>query len=188
MNERGFTVLETLVAIVVTTVALVAFTAHRGASPERRLAARALADALAQTRALAAANGNATSGAATGATLIAEPLASGTGTRLTIYAGRPIAGASPLARDPRVAPESLPVSFALANGAAAGRPFGIFVSSSGYASVAADYTYDSAAPVALAADPGCDDVRGETIAVTDANGTETHPFDCRGARYEADAP
>jgi len=116
---------------------------------------------------------------------VIEPGADASTTRLTVYRSRPIAGTPPLDRDLGFPARSLPVTVTVPGLTRAGQPFSIFVSSSGYASVAANYAYDPSRPQMLANDPGCND-DGLTIAVTDETGTEIHAFACRGARYDAE--
>ena len=184
---RGFTLLETLVAIaIVSLAALAASPLFATRAADRHLAARSLQSALAETRALAEANAATTLAAAGGATLVVEPLLAGSSTRLTVYRSRPISGTSPLERDLGFPSRSVPVSITVPGLTRAGEAFSIFVSSSGYASVAANYAYDPSRPQTLANDPGCND-DGLTITVSDDTGTETHPFACRGARFDADA-
>jgi type II secretory pathway pseudopilin PulG len=186
--ERGFTLIDTLVALAVVGVALVAILGARGAHPpERRIAALALQGALAETRALAGANADLTSRMPTGATLTVVPLASG-GTRLAVFASRPIAGTPPLARDAGFPPLTLPVAITIPGLTLVGQPFTILVSSAGYASIAGNYAYDPARPRSLAADPGCNEADGVTIAIADEASSEVHPFECRGARYDANTP
>jgi prepilin-type N-terminal cleavage/methylation domain-containing protein len=184
--ERGFTVVELLVALAITAAALLGVMALRGGTPpERRTAAIALQGALAETRALAASQANVTGKTPTGATLSVVPVGANA-TRVSIFASRPIAGAPPLAPDTGFAPLTLPVTLAIPGSAPAGTPFAILVSSAGYASVAAGYAYDPARPMPLASDPGCDETHGVTIAIVDAAGTDAHAFECRTAAYDAD--
>ncbi len=186
-SERGFTLLETMVMTAIVGFALLAVAAFSGfGPPQRRIAALALQGALAETRALAEANADATSSTPTGATLTVVPLPDGRTSKLTIYVSRPIAGAPALKTDPGFPPLRVPVRFNVTGLTAIGEPFTILVSSSGYASIAPKYAYDPAHPVALEADPGCDEARGVIIAVSDDVASEAHPFDCREARYEAD--
>jgi type II secretory pathway pseudopilin PulG len=183
--ERGFTLLDTLVALAIASFTLLAVAALHGFQPpEHRVAAMALQGALAETRALAASNAATTTSTPTGATLTVVPLASG-GTRIAVFAARPIAGAAPLVADAGFPPIVLPVAITLPGLTVAGEPFTILVSSSGYASVAPNYGYDPARPRALANDPGCDEARGVTIAIADDSSSETHAFECRGAQYDA---
>jgi len=183
-TERGFTLVETLVTTTIVSLALVAIVTQRGRPPERRIAALALQGALAETRALAASNADTTGLTPSGATLTVIPLPAG-GTRVAIFASRPIAGAPPLRADQNFPAATLPVTMTIPGQTLEGQPFSIFVSSSGYASVAANYAYDAARPKMLASDPGCDEAKGVTIAIVDGTASETHPFDCRGARYDA---
>jgi prepilin-type N-terminal cleavage/methylation domain-containing protein len=184
---RGFTLLETLVVISIVSLAALAAAPLFGVRPaDRHLAARALQSTLAETRALAESNAATPLVPAGGATLVVEPVSGGSTTRLTVYRSRPIAGTPPLVRDLGFPARSLPVTVTIPGLTRVGEAFSIFVSSSGYASVAANYAYDPSRPQTLVTDPGCDD-DGLTMAVADATGTETHPFACRGARYDADA-
>jgi type II secretory pathway pseudopilin PulG len=185
-GQRGFTLIDTIVALSIAGLALLAVATLRGAHPpERRLAAVALQGALAETRALATADADTTVAMPSGATLTAVPL-SGGGTLVSVFASRPIPGAPPLSKDRGFPPLALPVSIAIPGSTVAGQPFAILVSSSGYASIAGNYAYDPARPVALASDPGCDEASGVTIAIADDATSETHAFDCRSAQYEAD--
>lgn len=185
-SQRGFTMIDTIVAIALVGCALVAVTAVHGARPpQRRAAALDLQGALAETRALAASNADGMGTTPTGATLSVTPLA-GRGAQIAVYASRPIAGAPPLTPDPGFPPLTVPVTVSVSGQAQTPAPFTIFVSSSGYASVATDYAYDPAQPRSLAADPGCDEVGGVTISIADDIATETHPFACRGALYDID--
>jgi type II secretory pathway pseudopilin PulG len=183
---RGFTLVKTLVAISLVSLAALAASSLLGThSPDRHLAARTLQSTLAETRALAEANAATTLASAGGATLVVEPLSGVATTRLTVYRSRPIAGTPPLVRDLGFPARSLPVAITVPGLTHAGQPFSVFISSSGYASVAANYAYDPSHPQTLANDPGCND-DGLTIAIADDTGTETHPFACRGARYDVD--
>ncbi|MBD5605140.1 MAG: prepilin-type N-terminal cleavage/methylation domain-containing protein [Candidatus Eremiobacteraeota bacterium] len=181
MSQRGFSLLETIVVVAIVGVVAIA-TAARGPQPPRlRSASLELQAAFAETRALAAANAVAN---ATGATLVVEPLADGRDTRVTVYRGRPIAGAPPLVREEGFASETLPAVVTVADEVPG--PFGIFVSSSGFASVALDYAPDAAPARTFATDPGCPDA-GLTISLTAGALHDARHFSCRDARYDADA-
>ena len=187
-NQRGFTLIDTLVTTSIVGLALLAVTAlHGSRPPQRRAAALALQSALAETRALAASNADVTAAAPTGATLTIAPLPAESGTRLAVFSSRPMVGAPPLVADAGFPPMTVPVTIGIPGQTTAGQPFTIFVSSSGYASIAANYAYDPAQPRALASDPGCDETNGVTISISDAVSTDTHPFSCREARYDVDA-
>jgi len=183
--ERGFSLLEVTVTLAIVSALLLALTAVRGARPpQTHVAALQLQAALAETRALAMANAGLTNAdnSSTGATLSVVPGAHDT--TLTVFRSRPIAGRSAPVRDRGLPPIHVPAQLNVA-GSSPTQPFSIFVSSSGYASVAPGYAYDADVPSTFPSDPGCDETRGVAIVVSIASEVESHPFDCRGATYEA---
>lgn len=180
-RQRGFSLIEALVVVGLMSAVLLGFAASRGArAPEAHVAALGLQAALAEARALAMSNADVSG---SGATLSLEPERGGT--VVSVYESRPIAGKSPPVVDGGFPPEHFAAKMTLAGAASAGQPFSIFVSSSGYASVEANYAYDPAHPVLLAADPGCDEAAGVAITVSDGVRSETHALDCRETQYEA---
>jgi type II secretory pathway pseudopilin PulG len=180
-RQRGFSLIEALVVVGLMSGVLLAVAAMRGTRPPAaHVAALGLQAALAEARSLAMSNADVT---ASGATVSVEPERGGT--VVTVYESRPIAGRTPPELDAGFPPQHYGASMTLGGAAAAGQPFAIFVSSSGYASVAANYAYDSAHPVLLSADPGCDEAAGVAITISDGIRSETHALDCRETQYEA---
>lgn len=163
--------------------AIVVLMSLRGVTlPRTHVAALGLQAAIAETRALAMSNSDV---AGSGAMLSA--VSTPRETVLSVYDSRPIQGARAPLVDSGFPPVHYPVGMTIA-GKTAGQPFSILVSSSGYVSVAAGYAYDPGHPVILASDPGCDEQLGVAITIADGARSETHPLDCREARYEAVSP
>lgn len=180
-RQQGFSLIEALVVVGLMSGALLAVAAMRGTRPpEAHVAALGLQAALVEARSLAMSNADV---ADSGATLSVEPERGGT--VVTVYESRPIAGRSLPEVDGGFPPEHFGASMSLGGATAMSQPFSIFVSSSGYASVAANYAYDPAHPVLLSADPGCDEATGVAITVSDGVRSETHALDCRETQYEA---
>jgi prepilin-type N-terminal cleavage/methylation domain-containing protein len=180
-GQRGFSLVEVLVAVGVVAMSLLALLAVRGTRPpQAHVAALGLQSALAEARVLAASNARADG---SGATVSLVPDGHG-GTTVSVYDARPIAGDAPPVADAGFPPKHYHAAMRLTGGAATLSPLSIFVSSSGYASVAAGYGYDPAHPLLLSADPGCNEAAGVAIAVSDGAASETHPLDCRDTQYD----
>lgn len=179
-HQRGFSLVETLIVVALIAGAILSVGAVRGAQlPQTHVAALGLQAAMAETRALAMSNADFTR---SGATLNVVP--SENGTLVSVYDSRPIEGEQPPTADSGFPAVRYPVTMNV-EGTAPGEPFAILVSSSGYASVALNYSYNPQRPVPLANDPGCDEKNGVAISVSDDTRIETHPLTCREAQYEA---
>jgi len=156
-------------------------------------AAVVLEAALSEARSLAMTTGDTTDLAyPTGATVTVapDPAVAG-GSVIAVYRSRPIVNPSggntfALPPDTGFPEQHVAARFSVqsADGIVSGGAFAILLSTSGYASIAASYTYDANHPTLLASDPGCDDA-GVTIAVDDGSRSETHPFVCRDGAYDA---
>jgi hypothetical protein len=179
-GERGFSFVETLIVVALISGFVVFGVATQGErAPRVHSAAISFESAIQETRALATSNASAQG---SGAMLSVVP--SGAVTIVSIYESRPLVGWPPPEPDGAVPPMHLPVSIALASEAAMPRPFAILISSSGYASIQRDYTYDAARPTTLTGDPGCDDAKNPAITIADGFRKETHPLDCRETQYD----
>lgn len=179
-RQSGFSLVEVLVVVGMVAAVTLSIGALRGMRPpQTRVAALGLQAALSEARSLAMSNGGATR---SGAMLSVVP--AGGESVVSVYDSRPIAGEHPPAPDPAFPPIQYPVVMSIV-GKATGEPFAVFVTSSGYASVAENYAYDPQRPLLLTADPGCDERNGVAISVNDGARTETHPLTCREAQYDA---
>jgi prepilin-type N-terminal cleavage/methylation domain-containing protein len=182
-SQRGFSLVETLVVASLVAAIVLFATSSRGArAPQVHAAAIGFGAALVEARTLAASNASANH---SGATLTVAP--AGNGTIVAVYRSRPVAGWPPLEADTGFPALRFPVTIALSGDVRAPRPFAILVSSSGYASIERDYTYDPARPSVIRTDPGCDESAALTVTVSDGVRSETHPLDCREAQYETSA-
>ena len=179
-RQCGFSLIETLVVVALTAAVTLSIGVFRGMRPpQTHVAALGLQAALAETRSLAMSNGSARR---SGAMLDIEP--AGGETVVSVYDSRPIAGQRPPAPDSGFPPIHYPVVISVV-GDPKGESFAVFVSNSGYASVAKNYAYDPEHPVLLTTDPGCDERSGVAISVSDEARTETHALTCRETQYEA---
>lgn len=179
-SQRGFSLVENCFVLSIVAASIVALLAFRGAAlPKVHVAALGFQAALAETRALAMSRAGKSG---SGAMLSAN--GSSSETVLSIYDARPMEGSRQPSADSGFPPLRYPVAMNVAGKTVAGQPFAIFISSSGYASVAAGYGYDPAHPAMLSTDPGCDERAGVAITIADGVRTETHPLDCREAQYE----
>jgi prepilin-type N-terminal cleavage/methylation domain-containing protein len=194
-RQRGFSLIETLVALAIGSVCLLATAATFGTRPSRaHAAALALEAALCEARLLAMSTADATDLAyPTGATVTVapDPNAAG-GSVIAVYRSRPIANLNAGAGTFTLPPDAgFPLQHVAAAffievdpserdpaGANGHAPFAILLAASGYASIVPGYRYDAAQPQLLSDDPGCSDA-GETIGVSDGARVEAHPFDCR---------
>ena len=199
-NERGFALLDTIVASAILAMLVLAGASVFGMRPARaHSSAIALEQAMTEARSLAAASSNAMDPLhPTGATVVVEPDPSGvTGaTQIAVYQSRPVIFVSgqnpyPPVRDRGFPPQHVAATFTFtgsspsAGPTTVSEPFAIFLSGSGYASlVQLAGSYDENRPKYLSADPGCaaDDAR---ISVTDGVSTESHSFGCVGGEYAA---
>jgi len=115
---------------------------------------------------------------------------------ISVYRSRPIpnAGASiygaklqtlALPEDAGFPRQTVAASFTVTqkNASTIAVPFTIMIASSGYTSIVAGYAYAPGAPI-VSIDPGCSDA-GASIEAFSGSERENHPFDCRGATYDA---
>jgi len=192
--QRGFGLADLMVGVAIGSAFLLAVAASFGARPgHAHGAALALEAALAEARSLAMTTGDVTDTAfPTGATVVVAPDPTVAGSSLVaVYHSRPIPNPNsgsqsfPLPIDTGFPVMRVAATFVVQNGGGppSGDAFAILISTSGYASIAAPYTYDSEQPVLLTSDPGCND-SGVSIAVTDGVRPETHPFACRDGSYD----
>lgn len=209
-SERGFTLLEMMVAIaILSTIALATASTLGTRAPRVHPAQVMLAAALAEARGVALTNGDATDSAvATGATVTVEAdPADRAGSLIRVYRSRPIRYTGPgtgraSAPAPLVADVGFPTARVTANfhlddasdpRRSGDRPFTILISHSGYVSILAGYAYDSKRNNFWdAGDPGCADGR-VTIAAFDGIRMETPgSLSCRdgslSTRTPTDAP
>lgn len=201
--ERGFTLLEVVVAIAILsmmTIALSSFLAPHSTTHPAMLTMQA---ALAEARDLAMITGDATNPLVpTGATVSvkADPLdPSGHGSVITVYRSRPIIyrGVGPgqnfkadtLIQDPGMPRQRVRADFQISSASLGtiSTPFSILVSQSGFASIVKGYAYDPADKTWFSSDPGCDE-RGVTIAATDGAVTESEPFTCHDSLLQLEKP
>ncbi len=201
--QRGFTLLDVLVAAAILSTMVLAFGTFGARSPAAHPAALALQAALVEARAVALTTGDAAEPLVpTGATVAVapDPLdASGAGSVIRVYRSRPIlyrgpgpaqgTPAAPLLADVGFPEAHVPATFRLSDATlgTVPAPFTILISHSGYASIVANYAYDPASPRTFMTDPGCDE-SGVTIAADDRSRVETHPFLCREGVLQIDDP
>jgi type II secretory pathway pseudopilin PulG len=198
-NERGFALLDMLVACALLAIVAIAGATAFGARPARaHSAAIALEAAMAEARSLAAASANAMDPLhPTGATVIVESDPSGIAgaTRIAVYRSRPVIfnGQTPYppTRDSGFPPERVSGTFTFSGAspttgrAQIAEPFAIYLSGSGYASIVQlTGPYNENNPPYRTDDPGCA-AEGALIAVTDGASSEEHPFGCVGGAYAA---
>jgi len=187
-GERGFTLLETAVVLMLVSAGLIAFVTLGPRPPRAHAAALSFSAAIAETRALAMANAGVPEpgGPSTGATL--SVVQTETSSIAYVYRSRPIPGSAPLVRDAGLPPFHLGAVLTLPNATKAPQPFSIFVSSAGYASIAPNFAYDPREQQTLPSDPGCDETGVVAITATAGNVAESHPLECRFTAFAADVP
>ena len=200
-HERGFTLLEVVVAVAILstmTIALSSFLAPHSTTHPAMLAMQA---ALAEARDVAMITGDATNPLVpTGATVSVkhDPLdPSGHGSVITVYRSRPIyyRGVGPgqnfkadtLLQDPGMPRQRVRADFQISSFGTVSTPFSILVSQSGFASIVKGYAYDPADRAWFSSDPGCDE-GGVTISATDGSFTETDPFTCHDSLLQLEKP
>lgn len=202
-HERGFTLLEVMVAVAILSIMTIVLSTFAAPHPMTHPAMLAMQAALAEARDLAMVTGDATNPLVpTGATISVkhDPLdPSGHGSVIAIYRSRPISyrGVGPgqnykadtLVQDPGMPRQHVRADFQISS-ASLGTiptPFSILVSQSGFASIVKGYAYDPENKMTIAADPGCDE-SGVTISATDGVFTEKDPFTCHDAVLQLEKP
>ena len=201
--ERGFGLVDLVVAVAILSgILLVASSSFGARAPSVHPAALALQAALVEARSIATmqqADGT-DDGLPTGATVsIDVDTTDATRSIIAVYRSRPILspnrplqGQAPLTlslpADVGFPRQSVPARFTLNQSGQApykSGTFTIMISSSGYTSIKTDYAYAPGSAIVSPPDPSCYDDGGASIAVAFGNQTETHPFVCRGASYDA---
>ena len=189
-DERGFTLIDAIVAVALVSIALLlgaATLSHRPA--EAHATALELQSAVVYTRSLAATNGDVTSPSGTGATLAVVPQAGG-GSTVEVYRGRPIAGTTvwpsadehftPIRTHSKIELAGIGVTHATP-------PFAVLVSSSGIASVVQDFDMSAHQGRTLGADPGCPGGAFTEVSIDSGSQLEKHRLSCVDVSYGADA-
>jgi type II secretory pathway pseudopilin PulG len=189
-GERGFTVVDMLVAtaILAGLVLVTAFNFSR--PPKLHPAALALQAALSEGRSLATTFGQISDvrgsvgfSGLDGATvtITPDPLDADRSV-ISVWRSRPRSNGDPLTLDPGFPPQHVPVRFT--SSTAGPEPFSVLISSAGYASIQGGFPSELPPPNTLETDPGCRE-EGESIAVVDGSQTETHRIECREGIYDA---
>lgn len=177
MSERGFTLIEVVVAVAITAILLLGALWLFGMHPAAlRASVEGFDQRYGAARALAAKTGN-------GATIVFAPRA-GSGFTMSVYAGRPKDAASVSA----MAIDAVPVLVSDADiaGPFGSPPFAVFLSSAGKPSGKGGYPAVSASGAVtfdvLAQQPSCPDtVNGIVFTFRGANGaTDTRKIGCDG--------
>jgi prepilin-type N-terminal cleavage/methylation domain-containing protein len=181
--ELGLTLIELVVTVAI--VALAAGLGYEGLAQrpaQARSTATAFAGLVREARALAAVTADPNDGG-TGATI--GVVRDGDQYVATLYAYRPIQGASraPVAAD--APPLRTTTGLAIANGSATVEPpFALFFSSSGHASAQAAFTVGVSPPPAT--EPACPLQTGIVIAFIDGVHNQAHPLSCEMAQLDLD--
>ena len=202
-RQRGFTLLEMTVTLMVLSMLVLATATAFGARvPRARPAQLALAAALAQARGVAMSTGDATNPVVpTGATVTVDvDPTDGAGSTIRVFRSRPIVYGGPgLGAGSKPAPLVPDGGLALARVKAtfhiddsnpkhgnSDRPFTILISHSGYASVLAGYAYDPVRNnVWTKPDPGCTE-GGVTIVADDLRVLDSAGLSCRDGQLLAE--
>jgi hypothetical protein len=202
-SEAGFGLVDLIISMAVATALLLIASSTFGMRrPSLHPAVLALQASLAEAHAVAAlqqADGT-DLGLPTGATVSidVDPAVAGHST-IAVFRSRPVenpnlslTGAPPitlvLPPDTGFPRQSVPVLFTInqvGKASYTGR-FTILISSAGYTSIVPNYAYGTDRAT-LTSDPSCSE-GGTSIAASTGMQSESHPFDCRTATYDASAP
>ena len=186
-RQRGFTLIDIMVAIGIASGLLIvtAFSLYR--PPRVHPAAERLQAALAEARSLAMTYGQVADAPNAGGpgtagldgatvTVTADPTDPGNSSIIGVYRSRPQVAAFPLAIDTGFPPVRVPVAFFVNR--IAPRPFAILISSAGYADVALGFPNSLPPPNSLVNEPPCAE-GAESITAASDGIQETDPFECR---------
>ena len=188
-GERGFTVVDMLVATAILAGFVIVTAFNFSRPPKLHPAALALQAALVEGRSLAMTFGQISDVAGApgfagldGATVTITPdPANAQGSVIEVWRSRPRMNGDPLTPDPGFPPQRVPVRYISSTAGAV--PFSILISSAGYASIQRQFPGTLPPPNSLAEDPGCHEA-GEFISVVDGGQSETHRIECREGTYD----
>ncbi len=194
-RQRGFGLIEIIVGVGVLSLFVLLTALSWSRPPKVHAAALELQAALTEARSLALTSGQISFdprlAGDDGATVTITPAADDPlrASIITVYRSRPQRNADPLSIDTGFPPIRVPVVFTIApdgDGNGGSEPFGILVSSAGYASFRNGWPtppYPPQPGTYFTTEQPCSDT-GEAISVSDGSKTETHPFTCREGTYD----
>ncbi len=195
-RQRGFGLLDVVVATGILSLFILMTALSWSRAPKVHPAALELQAALTEARSLAMTSGeisfNPRFAGNDGATVTVTPAVDdpAQASMITVYRSRPRRNADPLSLDVGFPPIRVPVVFTIAPdslGNGGGEPFGILISSAGYASFRNGWPtppYPPGPGSYFTSEQPCSD-NGEAISVSGGSKTETHPFTCREGTYDA---
>jgi len=198
-RQRGFGLLEVIVAMAILAAFVLMTASTWSRAPKVHPAALELQAALTEARSLAMTSGEISYDprflGADGATVTITPAVDDPqhASVITVYRSRPRRNADPLSLDVGFPPRRVPAVFSVAPDSAGnggGEPFGVLISSAGYASFRSGWPLPPYPPPPgsyFTSEQPCSD-NGEAITAADGVASETHPFTCREGTYDASSP